>query len=223
MRPNNSFKPKPLRFGLIQALGAGGDLVRGKELLEAAIYADVGYVADLYESLTGTHPHTTITRNEGKKAGVSIPIFSAELSAVETRSYAISTLEMLAEILPDMEGAPSIQKSSLSRGMSSQIGWVEGKLSVFHASSSYKKRETGEMVTTAKDQFFGLTDAGALDLALITNPSYFALGLDTFLRMQHTLLDSMSIPVRAYVRIFSAQSHMSHWVAVPLLILERRG
>lgn len=197
--------------------------MKGKDLLEAAIYADRGYIADLYESITGTHPLTTITKNQGKKAGASLPLFSAELSATEARSYSISSLEMLAKVLPVLEHESAIQPDTLSRGMISQIGWVEGNLSVFQSSSSMKKRDTGEFVTTATDQFFGITAAGAFKLALISNPSYFALGMDTFLRMQQTALDHMTIPVRAYVRIFSAQTHMPQWVAVPLLMLEQRA
>lgn len=197
--------------------------MKGKELLEATIYADRGYVADLYETVTGTRPLTTITKNESKKAGASLQIFSAELSATETRSYAISSLEMLSEILPHLKEASEIEIEALSSRMASQSGWIEGRLSIFRSASSVQKRDTSDVITTAKDQFFYIAGPGAFKLALITNPSYFSLGLDTFLRMQQTALKSLSIPVRAYVRIFAAETYATPFVAVPLLMLEQRG
>jgi hypothetical protein len=198
-------------------------LLGRKDLLETVIYADRGYVADLYEALTGTHPHTTITSNQGKKAGASVHLFSAELSATETRSYEISSNEMLAEILPTLQRESEIDGSTLARRMTSKIGWTEGTLTILATSTSYQKRDTGESITTAKDQFFCINDTSGLNLALITNPSYFAHGLDTLLRMQQTALSYLSIPVRAYVRVFAAETYASQWVAVPLLIQERRS
>lgn len=104
-----------------------GTVVERKDLLEIIIYADRGYIADMYEAITGTRPHTTITRNQGKKAGASVPLFSAELSATESRSYEISTNEMLAEILPSLQRESSIDGSTLARRMASKIGWIDGE------------------------------------------------------------------------------------------------
>ena len=200
-----------------------GTVVERKDLLETIIYADRGYIADMYEAITGTRPHTTITRNQGKKAGASVPLFSAELSATESRSYEISTNEMLAEILPSLQRESSIDGSTLARRMASKIGWIDGTLTILAASTSFQKRETGESVTTAKDQFFCIKGDNGLALALVTNPAYFAYGLDTLLRMQQTALSYLFIPIRAYVRIFSAETYTPQWVAVPLLIEERRS
>ncbi|WP_147423607.1 hypothetical protein [Xanthomonas sp. CFBP 7698] len=191
------------------------------QLLETIIYADRGYIADMYESLTGMHPQTTITKNQGKKAGASIQLFSAELSATETRSYAISSNQMLAEILPFLEEDSEIYGDALAEKMASKIGWTHGTLTILSTSTSFTKRDTGESITTAKDQFFCINGKNGLDIALVSNPSYFAHGLDTLLRMQKTALSHLSIPVRAYVRIFSAKTYTPQWVAVPLLIKER--
>lgn len=200
-----------------------GTAVERKDLLETILYADRGYIADMYEAMTGTHPHTTITRNQGKKAGASVPLFSAELSATESRSFEISTNEMLAEILPSLRRDACIDKGNLAKRMASKIGWIDGTLTILAASTSFQKRETGESVTTAKDQFFCINSDNGPALALVTNPAYFSYGLDALLRMQRTALSYLSIPVRAYVRVFSAETYTPQWVAVPLLIEERRS
>lgn len=56
----------------------------------------------------------------------------------------------------------------------------------------------------------------------VTTPEYFALGLDTFLKIQDTLLKEMSIPVRVVLRALAAHDHTSQCVAVPLVVLERQ-
>lgn len=192
-------------------------------LLESLLYFDKGYVADLYEVVSGESPKTLITRNQGKKAGVQIPVFSAEVSAQETRSFPISSLEMVSKVLQVLEGDSKLEPSSFVPEMSSAIGWIEGELTVFKVKSSVVARETGEHKTLASDAFFQLRVRPGVDFALITTPEYFVLGLDTFLKMQDTLLKEMSIPVRALLRTFAARGHANQWVAVPLIILEQRG
>ncbi|WP_128106558.1 hypothetical protein [Azoarcus sp. DN11] len=67
------------------------------DLHKSLVYLDRDYIADLYEVTTGKSPSTTITKNQGKKAGAVIPVFSADVSAQETRSFKVSTLGMLAQ------------------------------------------------------------------------------------------------------------------------------
>ncbi len=193
-----------------------------RDLLHALVYLDRGYIADLYEVVTGESPSTLITKNQGKKAGAQIPIFSAEISAQETRSFPVSTFEMLSKTLPVLENEPPLSPSDFQPEMSSRYGWIDGQLTVFKVKSTVQKA-SGEHETLATDSFFQLNARPILDLALITTPEYFALGLDTFLRMQQTLLKDMSIPVRAFVRILAAKSHTDQWVAVPLVVLERQS
>ena len=191
-----------------------------RDLLHALVYLDRGYIADLYEVVTGQSPSTLITKNQGKKAGAQIPVFSAEISAQETRSFPVSTFEMLAKTLSVLESEPPLTPPNFQPEMTSKYGWVDGQLTAFKVTSTVQ-RHTGEHEMLAADAFFQLNARPLLDLALITTPEYFSLGLDTFLRMQNTLLKDMSIPVRAFVRVLAAKTHTEQWVAVPLVVLER--
>ena len=194
-----------------------------RALLNRLVYLDRAYIADLYEVLTGVSPSTLITLNQGKKAGAAIPLFSAEISAQETRAYSVSTFQMLVEALPDLEREPTLDPVRFTSGMSSQYGWVEGELTVFKAKSSVLDQETGEYRTLASDAFFHLRPSPGIDLAFITTPEYFSLGMEAFLRMQDTVLKEMSLPVRAFIRATAAQGYSGQWVAVPLVILEQGG
>ncbi|WP_431259404.1 hypothetical protein ACQ86G_03855 [Roseateles chitinivorans] len=192
-----------------------------RELLNACLYLDRAYIAELYEVLTGEDPATTITRNQSKKAGASIPAFSAEISAQETRAYKVSSTRMLARVLPDLKQEPALQSTTFSSGMPSQFGWFEGELTVFKARSGPIDQDTGKMKVEAEGDYFHVRQKGCPSIALITTPDYFNHDLDALLRMQDTVLKEMSLPVRAYLRVLAATSHDSQWVGVPLLILER--
>lgn len=194
--------------------------LQARTLLERLVYLDRAYVADLYEVLTGESPSTQITRSQNKKAGAQIPVFSAEVSAGETRSFPVSTFAMLSKVLPVLEGEQSLDPQSFKPEMPSAYGWIEGELTVFKVQSS-RREHSGEYTQLAADAFFQLRAQRAVDLALITAPDYFAYGLNTFLRMQDTLLKELSLPVRAFMRTLAAQSHTGQWVAVPLVVLEK--
>jgi hypothetical protein len=174
------------------------------------IYLDREFIADRYEVVTRQSPDTTITKNQGKKAGAAIPLFSAEVSAQETRSYKVSTLGMLAETWGALSSETDVDLTSFASGMVSRYGWFEGPLSVHTAKSS-----------VAESGHFNIRQSPDVALSLISTPEYFLSGLGTFVKLQETVLKKMSIPVRAYVRVMAAQDHMTQWVAVPLVILER--
>lgn len=193
-----------------------------RTLLDSLVYLDKGYIADLYEVTTGESPSTLVTKNQGKKAGAVIPMFSAEVSAQETRSFPVSTFAMLSKTLGYLDQEPKLDPKSFRSGMSSKCGWIEGELTVFNVKSTVLERNTGEHKTLSSEGYFQLRIEPGISFALITTPEYFALGLDTFLKMQDTLLKEMSIPVRVFLRALAAQDHTSQWVAVPLVVLERQ-
>lgn len=193
-----------------------------RELVDRALYVDRAFVSDLYEVITGESPKTTITRNQGKKAGAAIPIFSAEVSAQETRSYPVSTFSMLSSLLPVLELEPTLQVDLFEPGMESKLGWIKGELTVFKARGTVQER-TGKTRVLAEGDFFHVRQRLGVDIALITTPEYFSHSIDTFLKLQHTILSELSIPVHALLRVFAARSHHRQWIAVPLVLLEQRS
>ena len=189
-------------------------------LHKSLIYLDRDFIADLYEVTLGESPSTTITKNQGKKAGASIPIFSAEVSAQETRSYKVSTFEMLSQTWNALNSEPTIDLTNFAPGMKSLYGWYDGELSVFQAKSSVQRSGKPDEVT-AESEHFHVRQLQKSALSLITTPEYFSSGLGTLVKLQKTVLEEMSIPVRAYVRAVAAHDHFKQWIAIPLIVLER--
>jgi hypothetical protein len=196
--------------------------MKPRDLLESTLYLDKDFIADLYEVVSGQSPSTMITKNQSKKAGAAIPVFSAEVSAQEIRSFPVSTFSMLSTTLQSLKEEAVLDAGTFKSGMTSKYGWIEGELTVFKVSSTVQRHETGVSETLAEGEFFQLRQKSGVDLALITTPEYFSFGLNNFLKMQKTLLKEMSLPVKAYIRVMAAQSHTRQWIAVPLVILERR-
>lgn len=191
------------------------------DLHRKLIYLDRDYIADFYEVTTGESPSTTVTKNQSKKAGATIPVFSAEVSAQETRSYKVSTLEMLALTWDKLNAEPDIDSTKFASEMTSRYGWFEGELSVYQAKSSTQRG--GEAHVTAESEHFHIRQSPTSALSLITTPEYFLSGLGTLVKLQKTVLKEMSIPIRAYVRVMAAHDYFKQWIAIPLVLLERES
>lgn len=192
------------------------------ELHESLIYLDREYISDLYEVATGESPDTTITKNQGKRAGAVVPVFSAEVSAQETRSFKVSTLGMLAMGWEKLAAGPELDSSKFFPGMKSQYGWFSGELTVYQAKSSVQ-RSGGANEVLAESEHFHIRQSPTSALSLITTPEYFLSGLGALVKLQKTVLKEMSTPVRAYVRVMAAQDHFKQWIAIPLVMLERES
>lgn len=189
---------------------------------KSLIYLDREYIADLYEVKTNQSPDTTITTSQSKKAGAAIPVFSAEVSAQETRSFKLSTLGMLDYAWESLNAEPDLDSSKFAPKMHSQYGWFNGELTVYKVNSSLQ-RSDGTKEVLAESEHFQIRQSPTSSLSLITTPEYFLSGIGTMVKLQKTVLKEMSIPVRAFVRVFAAQDHMKQWVALPLVMLERES
>lgn len=190
------------------------------DLHSSLVYLDRDFVAGRYEIFSGTSPSSQITKTQGKKAGASIPVFSAEVSAVETRTFPISTLEMLATVMPRMREEPEVDPSTFQKGMSSRVGWVTATLGTLTAKPSKGVPGTPTYEEGDAQGCFTLRSS-SMKLSLITTPDYFLSGLDALLKMHRVLLRDLEMPVRALVRVLAAQNYRDDWIAIPYVIYER--
>jgi hypothetical protein len=192
------------------------------QLYSSLVYLDRDFVAGKYEIISGQSPSSQITKTQGKKAGAAIPVFSAEVSAVETRSFPISTLEMLAAVIPTIREEGDIDPSTFRRDMPSRVGWVTATLGTLTARPSKGAQGTPTYEQGDEQGCFTL-QSGSVELALITTPDYFVSGLDALLKMHKVLLRDLTMPVRAFVRVIAAQNYMDDWIAIPYVMHEHSG
>lgn len=191
------------------------------DLLYELLYLDKDFISSCYEVETGEAATTHFTHQQGKKAGAAIPIFSAELSAIEIKSYNVSGLQMLRTLMPTLAGYPELDLSSVTGKKRTAYGWVRGHLSTAIARQTRTKSD--ETVVLAEEQYFMLIPTIGPSLDLITSESNFQSGLNALVRLQSTILKQFSLEARAFVRVLPSSTLTGHIVAIPLVILEGCG
>jgi len=203
-------------------------------LLDQLIYLDREFISAKYEAVTGHSAETRITKSEGINASARVPIFSAGASSIESKSYTVSTVEMLSKLMSELKEYSEFTK--LEFGKPSIIGWVNGTLTletvkVKRSTSTItvigkpdKKKMTGKPPGYNEEQIAEETyysiHTKSKNFALIPTPDYFVSGVASFRELASTVVGPIEIPVRALVRVFSVQTSFKQWVAVPMVILE---
>lgn len=190
------------------------------DLLHRLVYLDRDYVAGVYEVFTGTPAMTQITKTEGKKAGAGIPVFSAEISAGETRTFSLSSAAMLKEVLPKFEELPELPTQGIQVGQRSMVGWVEGGMSVFMVNLRRRESHEAQERVVASEKYFGIQRVDGLKMALLATPEYFTSGVDSFIKLYETVLGAHKLRVRALVRAYPASTDFKEGIVVPLVIIE---
>lgn len=94
------------------------------------IYLDREFIASLYESENGQSPATSLSTSETLHASAKLPIFSGGASAVETRTYSMSTLGMLRNVAGRLEQFPMLDDVELKDDQASVYLWAAGILTI---------------------------------------------------------------------------------------------
>lgn len=191
------------------------------DLLQDLLYLDRDFISSYYEVVTGEVATTHFTHQEGKKAGAAIPIFSAELSAVEIKSYNVSSLQMLGKVMQPLSESPKLDLQALAGKKKTGYGWINGRLSVA-VTKSTRRASDGEEKVLAEDRYFTLHPNTEPSLALVTAESNFQSGVNALTRLQSTILKDFSLNVRAFLRVLPSSTHIGHLIAIPLVVLEAK-
>ena len=190
------------------------------DLIHRLIYLDRDYVAGIFEADTGTPSMTQITKTEGKKAGAAFPVFSAEISAGETRTFSLSSTAMLKKVMPRLKDFPALPTTGVGAGARSMVGWVEGEMSVFVINLRRREPPDNYEKVVASEKYFGIHSADGLKVALLSTPEYFSSSLGSFTRLYETVLGPHKFAVRALVRALPASTDFKEHIVVPLVIVE---
>lgn len=117
--------------------------MKDKRLPEKLIYLDSEFVSRLYESEFDCSPKTQITRTEGIQASASLAFFSGGGSSSESRSYGISSLEMLDKLHNRLLQYPDFATLDYKMDSPSTYCWLEGVLGI----SKIKVTRTKQAIT----------------------------------------------------------------------------
>jgi hypothetical protein len=205
--------------------------VKDKRLSEKLIYLDSDFISRLYESEFDYFPRTQITRTEGIQASASIAFFSGGGNSSETRSYSVSSFEMLNKLHERLSMYPEFNTLDYKMDSPSAYCWIEGALGISKVSVTRKRQtitligkpdpnrkpDTEEFI--GEEAFFSFKTHDA-NFALSPTDQYFMSGVAAFKGLTHLLIDRLSLPSRALVRVFSAHTSFDEWIATPLVIFD---
>ncbi|EIU1298262.1 hypothetical protein ACGHAZ_002998 [Pseudomonas aeruginosa] len=202
-----------------------------KRLSEKLIYLDSDFISRLYESEFNYSPKTQITRTESIQASASLALFSGGGNSSESRSYSVSSLEMLDRLGKRLKSYPEFSSLDYKMDSPSAYCWLEGVLGV----SKIEVTKTTHTITLigkpdpnkpekssgiiGEEVFFSFK-SGDSKFALSPTDQYFMSGIAALKGLTHIVVDRLSIPSRALVRVFSANTSFGEWIATPLVIYD---
>lgn len=206
--------------------------MRDKSLAERLIYLDVDFVSRLFESEFDVSPRTQITRTQSLQAAASLPLFSGGGSTSESKAYQVSTLEMLDQLAKKLGKYRRFEDSDYMMDLPSRIFWVDGVLATSKVRLSRATRaitlhgEPSKDAPQKSEEFVGeeayfSIKSGDSKFALSPTDEYFVPGMSAFKGLSHLVIDRLSMPCKALLRVFSANTSFREWVAVPLVIYDQ--
>ena len=176
------------------------------------VYLDLEFVSRKYEELVGANPHEKITKQEGASAGLKAFFATAGLSTQESRSYSITSRQMLHALWPgildnyDDFGAFENYKGT-------RIAWMKGDLTLGEWRDS-EKREPGY-------EFYQLIH-NSQRTAFLADPSYFSAGFSKIFGASPAFKGNVGIPVMCLARVMWHVDDARNFVACPYVIVESR-
>ncbi|HBO4529607.1 TPA: hypothetical protein L4U56_003961 [Pseudomonas aeruginosa] len=202
-----------------------------KRLSEKLIYLDSDFISRLYESEFNYSPKTQITRTEGIQASASLALFSGGGNSSESRSYSVSSLEMLDRLGKRLKSYPEFCSLDYKMDSPSAYCWLEGILGVSKIEVTRKTHtitligkpdpnRPGKSSGIIGEEVFFSFKSGDSNFALSPTDQYFMSGIAAFKGLTHIVVDRLSIPSRALVRVFSANTSFGEWIATPLVIYD---
>lgn len=197
---------------------------------EKLIYVDTDFVSRLYEVEKGVSTKTTITRSQTLEASASIALFSGGGSTTESRSYELSSTQMLSELRKRLAKYPSFESETFNMDSPSAYCWVDGVLTISkikvtrtHSTITLagppKQKEAPSKEIVGEEAYFCIKSVDS-KFALSASDQFFLPGIAAFKGMAHIVIKRLGLPCKALVRVFSAQTNAKEWLTTPLIIYD---
>jgi hypothetical protein len=187
-------------------------MTKRKDLLTKLIYLDSDFISSKYEAVKKVSPESQFSKTEGMKADGGLPILKAGIHSQETRTFKLSSVEMLREIYDDLKLYPSFQPQSFKNYEGTQTVWVEGQLTMSSWQSPGDSDELAYKLFEIK--------AEEVDYSLLVQPESFSSNIGGLLTADLALRANIGIPVKVLGRVLYLVEDISSYVTCPYVILE---
>lgn len=200
-------------------------------MIDKLLYLDREYISNQYEMITHSSPIVKITKTEGIKAGVRIPLFSAGATSTESKTFELSTNAMLDKISDKLQEKAEFSASTHNVGQHSRYCWVAGKMTVSKITltrNKYtltligkpKENNSPSEEVISEESYFSIKDINENKFSLLAKGDYFSSGIESIIELSDTVTSEVLFPVRALLRVLPVKSSLDSWASVPLIIYE---
>ncbi|WP_199909866.1 MULTISPECIES: hypothetical protein [Rhodanobacter] len=178
---------------------------------DCVVYLDLDFVSRKYEEKFGTDPQAKITKQRGGNAGISAYFANAGVSTQESRTYSITSRQMLHALWKQLEADyPKFEGFENYNG--TKLVWMSGDLTL----GEWRKAEAQE----PGYEFFQLKK-GEERTVFLANETYFSAGFARMLTASEVLKVNIGIPVVCLARVMWYADRAKNFVACPYVVIER--
>jgi hypothetical protein len=183
-----------------------------KDILDKLIYLDPDFISSKYEEIKKVPPTTQITKTEGMKADGGLPFLSAGVHSQESKTFKLSSNQMLKDIYEELELYPTFEPANFGNYQGTQIAWLKGQLTL----GNWKGKDAPE----SSAYWLYEIDSENAHYSLITQTQYFSPGFGSLLSIDTVLRNFIGIPVKVLARLLYSVNDVESFVACPYLIME---
>lgn len=180
------------------------------------IYLDPDFISSMYEEITEESPKTQFTKTQGAKGGSSIKILSAEIQSQETRSFGISSLEMLRTIFERLEEYPEFDATTFKNHVGTQTVWLNGLFTL----GEWRDATRGKDGEKPESHVMFEIKAKEYDIALLAQPESFSSNIGSLANVSKAIRRFIGIPALALGRVLYFVEDANLYVVAPYLIIE---
>jgi hypothetical protein len=151
------------------------EMLKRRDILERLIYLDADFISSAYEEIKEVSPTTSFTKMEAVGAEGGLPFLKADLRTQESKTFSLSSIQMLKAIHDDLEAFPKFQPDTFNNDLGSQVAWIEGRLSSGRWQGSNNPEDSAY-------HLFQLTANDDGRYFLVSQPEYFLSNIGALLR-----------------------------------------
>lgn len=178
---------------------------------DCVVYLDLDFVSRKYEEKFGTDPQAKITKQHGGNAGISAYFANAGVSTQESRTYSVTSRQMLHALWEQLQtDYPKFKGFENYKG--TKLVWMVGDLTL----GEWRKAEAQE----PGYEFFQLK-RGEERTVFLANETYFSAGFARMLTASEILKVNIGIPVVCLARVMWYADQAKNFVACPYVAIER--
>ena len=189
-------------------------MTKHENFLSKLIYLDSDFISSSYEEIANVSPNTQFARTEGTKADGGIALLNAGIYSQETRTFNISSIEMLRQIYDRLRGYPAFQPGSFRNYEGTQTVWTEGQLTMGEWRPSKESEEEPYILFELKMK--------TGNCSLLVQPESFSSNIGGLLAVSQVLRRNIGIPVNILGRVLYFVEAIPSFVVCPYLIVESR-